>query len=240
MIQFRLSILRFITILFFGALGLTQAKAQITCNFTATQDSGCAPVAIVLNDASLSPNSPITSRNWTITGPNGNLPIGLSFSYAYIFNECGNYSVSLTVTNAAGQTCTKTVANAIVVLCKPLANFSFSPKAGCPPTTVTFQNLTNPEVALWTLSFVTVEMELCKKWLEVHLALLVHMGVSETTYPPVMSLTHLVVLMIPHFTMIRLKLSLRPQSIPLALPKLVAVLRLHLLIFQLPHQQQRT
>lgn len=144
MIQFRLSILRFITILFFGALGLTQAKAQITCNFTATQDSGCAPVAIVLNDASLSPNSPITSRNWTITGPNGNLPIGLSFSYAYIFNECGNYSVSLTVTNAAGQTCTKTVANAIVVLCKPLANFSFSPKAGCPPTTVTFQNLTNP------------------------------------------------------------------------------------------------
>jgi hypothetical protein len=85
MIQFRLSILRFITIMFFGALGLTQANAQITCNFIATQDSGCAPVAIVLTRCSLSPNSAITSRNWTITGPNGNLPIGLSFSYAYIF-----------------------------------------------------------------------------------------------------------------------------------------------------------
>lgn len=143
MIQFRLSILRFITILFFGALGLTQAKAQITCNFTATQDSGCAPIAIVLSDASTS-SSTITNRTWTITGPIGTLPLGFSNNYAYIFSVCGDYSVSLTVTNAAGQTCTRTVPNALRVFCKPTANFSFSPKAGCPPTVVTFQNLTNP------------------------------------------------------------------------------------------------
>jgi hypothetical protein len=69
------------------------------------------------------------------------LPIGFSNNYAYIYSTCGDYTVSLTVTNAAGQTCTKTVTNALRVFCKPLANFSYSPKAGCPPTTVTFQNL---------------------------------------------------------------------------------------------------
>jgi len=126
----------------FSTLGLLRANAQLTCNFIATQDSGCAPIAIVLTDASTSPNSAITSRTWTITGPIGTLPIGFSNNYAFIYSTCGDYTVSLTVTNAAGQTCTKTVTNALRIFCKPTANFSYSPKAGCPPTTVTFQNLT--------------------------------------------------------------------------------------------------
>lgn len=142
MIQFRLSLLRFITVMLFSTLGLLRANAQLTCNFIATQDSGCAPIAIVLTDASTSPNSAITSRTWTITGPIGTLPIGFSNNYAFIYSTCGDYTVSLTVTNAAGQTCTKTVTNALRIFCKPTANFSYSPKAGCPPTTVTFQNLT--------------------------------------------------------------------------------------------------
>ncbi len=143
MIQFRLSLLRFVAIILFSALGIIKTNAQITCNFIATQDSGCAPIAIVLTDASSSPNSAITSRTWTITGPIGTLPTGFSNNYAFIYSTCGDYTVSLTVTNAAGQTCTKTVTNALRIFCKPLANFSYSPKAGCPPTTVTFQNLSN-------------------------------------------------------------------------------------------------
>jgi PKD repeat protein len=141
MIQFRLSLLRFITLILLSTFVFVKANAQVTCNFIATQDSGCAPIAIVLTDASTSPNSAITSRTWTITGPIGTLPTGFSNNYAFIYSTCGDYTVSLTVTNAAGQTCTKTVTNALRIFCKPTANFTYSPKAGCPPTTVTFQNL---------------------------------------------------------------------------------------------------
>jgi gliding motility-associated-like protein len=139
----KLHILLFIA----GLLSITLLKAQPVANFTAVNTSGCSPLTVQFT--STSTGNP-TSYFWTFG--NGNTSTLQNPSATYV--SPGTYTVSLSVTNAAG-TNVKTMTGYVNVHQNPVADFSGVPLNGCVPLKVTFSDLSSGPVSItqWQWDF---------------------------------------------------------------------------------------
>jgi PKD repeat protein len=92
---------------------VTQPQVNITANFTATPLSGPVPLHVQFTDLSVAENTTITSWQWDFNDD------GIIDAYtqnpSYIYNETGNYTVSLTVSDGKISD-TETKENYITVL----------------------------------------------------------------------------------------------------------------------------
>lgn len=89
--------------------------------FTGDVLSGCAPLTVTLTDNTVPAAS---STVWTIVGETSSNANG---SFTYTFNTPGVYTVTLTLTSAAGCVGTTTINNMINVFPNPVADFDFGP-----------------------------------------------------------------------------------------------------------------
>ncbi|MDW5549945.1 PKD domain-containing protein [Methanosarcina sp.] len=116
--------------------------------FSAKPTSGTAPLNVAFTDTST--GTP-TSWKWTFgDGKSSTLQ-----NPAYTYSKTGNYTVSLTVKNAAG-TNTKTIKNYITVKAatpKPVAAFSVTPTSGNVPLIVKFTDQSTGTPTSWKWSF---------------------------------------------------------------------------------------
>ncbi len=70
-----------------------------------------------------------------------------------VYNSCGNFTTTLTVTNAAGCSDTKTVTNLVNIDC-PVAAFVATPSSGCAPLTVQFNSAASTGTpVIWKWNF---------------------------------------------------------------------------------------
>jgi len=137
--------------LFFALLISTlSASAQApNASFNASPLSGCAPLAVSF-DASGSTGSNL-SYNWNLGNtPPVTVPTGNAFPQT-VYSNPGTYTVTLSVTNSNGTS--GTVQKTITVHPNPVANFTASPAAGCPPLTTTF-NFTGSTGGAGTMNYV--------------------------------------------------------------------------------------
>ena len=113
-------------------------------NFTATPRIGTAPLTVTFTDNST--NTP-TSWNWSFG--DSSLVNATQRNPVHTYASAGNYTVSLTATNAGGSN-TKTVANYITVnVTAPVANFVGTPTSGSLPLTVTFTDSSTNTPTSW-------------------------------------------------------------------------------------------
>jgi PKD repeat protein len=106
------------------------SRAQLTANFSATPVSGCAPLLVNFTDSSQ--GNP-TSWKWDL----GNGTISFLKNPAVTYFAPGQYTVTLTVTNASGSNqVVKT--QFISVYGIPSVSFSGTPTMGCFPLPVQF------------------------------------------------------------------------------------------------------
>ncbi len=101
--------------------------------FSATPTSGCAPLTVQFNNLS---TGGATSYNWQF--PGGTPSTSTAASPSVVYSTPGTYSVTLTATNAAGNS-TATQTNYITVYSGPTAAFTSSISG----STATFTNTTN-------------------------------------------------------------------------------------------------
>lgn len=106
--------------------------------------SGCAPLTVVFTDNTL----PASNAVWTIS--DGTV-VSSNGSYTHVFNNPGTYTVTLTLTSAAGCTGTTTITNYINVFANPVADFSFGPTgASVMASTINFVNQSiNNDFNVW-------------------------------------------------------------------------------------------
>lgn len=114
------------------------ALAQPTANFTATPLIGCAPLLVQFT--STSTGGP-TSYQWNL----GNGVTSVLPNPSTTYTTPGDYTVTLTVSNASGSN-TKTEVAYIKVLSAPVVNFTVNDTSGCPPHPVSFTDQSNPVV----------------------------------------------------------------------------------------------
>jgi PKD repeat protein len=107
-----------------------------TAGFTATPNSGCAPLTVVFTNTS---SSNATSYNWQFPGGTPSSSTAQN-PPSVEYNLPGNYTVTLTVSNASGSS---TFTQNIVVSAGPMANFSASVSV----LTATFTNLSTNAIA---------------------------------------------------------------------------------------------
>ncbi|MCW5909259.1 MAG: PKD domain-containing protein [Chitinophagales bacterium] len=143
----------FVLLLFFRS----EVFGQITCNFTVQQTQGCAPL-IILATANETSSSPVTLRQWTLTGPPGFTPIvtsvALNQNFSYAANMPGNYCLKLWAQNFNGDTCSYTNCN-LLVAAKPTVNFTFAPVEGCSPLNI--EAFCNSTAGTGTIDTVRIE-----------------------------------------------------------------------------------
>jgi len=121
------------------------ANVKPVAEFSATPTSGKAPLTVAFTDTSTG-----TPTKWKWTFGDGNTSTKQNPTYKY--SKAGKYTVTLTVTNAAGSnTVTKT--NYITVVAKPVAAFSASPTSGKVPLTVKFTDKSTGYPASWKWNF---------------------------------------------------------------------------------------
>lgn len=89
--------------------------------FSADVLSGCAPLTVTFTDNTLPAAS---STVWNIVGETISNSNG---TFTYTFNDPGIYTVTITLTSAAGCVGTTTITNMIEVFANPVADFSFGP-----------------------------------------------------------------------------------------------------------------
>ena len=109
-----------------------------TANFSQTGNiPTCAP-PLTIDYNNLSSGGAGLTYSWSFPG---GTPSAWSTNNPpnIIYNSCGNFSTSLTVTNAAGCSDTKTVTNLVNINC-PAASFTVTPTSGCVPLTVQFNS----------------------------------------------------------------------------------------------------
>jgi large repetitive protein len=99
-----------------------------TPTFTADVTSGCATLCVNFSDLTTISSGSVTGWSWDFG--DGNTSTAQNPSHCY--TDAGVYSVTLTVTSAAGCTQTIVMTNYITVFANPVANFGASPQ----PTTI--------------------------------------------------------------------------------------------------------
>lgn len=108
----------------------------LDAGFSTSTASGCAPLSVTFTDESIAPSgSPILTWSWDFDGD------GLEDSNSptpplFVYNDIGDYTASLTVTNAE-HTSTQT---ATIHVFSIEAAFTGANRNGCPPLTVDFSD----------------------------------------------------------------------------------------------------
>jgi PKD repeat protein len=120
----------------------------VSAKFMADVTSGCAPVAVQFTDQS---TGPVTSWSWDF----GDGTNSTEQNPAHTFAAAGNYTVKLTVTNAANWSSNTTKRNYISIQAKPTAAFTGTPTSGYAPFAVTLTNQSTgtPSPASWLWDF---------------------------------------------------------------------------------------
>ncbi|MBL7732008.1 MAG: PKD domain-containing protein, partial [Chitinophagaceae bacterium] len=117
-------------------MGAMSAHAQPTAAFSGTPLSGCSPLIVVFQDQST--GSPAT---WSWDFGNGNTSTIQNPTATYF--TPGTYTVTLTVTNAAGSN-TLTRSQYVTVYESPTADFTANNTSGCFPLRVQFTDISSP------------------------------------------------------------------------------------------------
>ena len=108
-------------------------------DFTASQTRGMRPLPVVFTDRSVPGTSPIISWDWDFGDGN----ISEEQSPGHIYTQSGLYTVTLTITTAAGEEMTRTRENYIEVTAPPVASFTAAPFTGYAPLEVEFFDTSN-------------------------------------------------------------------------------------------------
>ena len=135
----------FISILVFGK----NANTQVTANFSATPTSGCSPQFVSFTD--LSTGNP-TQWRWDL----GNGTISFLKNPSTTYLTPGQYSITLVVHDANGNSDSITKTQYINIFAIPVANFSATPLSGCIPLTVQFTDLSiasGSSITAWLWDF---------------------------------------------------------------------------------------
>jgi len=111
-------------------------KSQLYADFTANPASGCAPLVVQFNDASLG-----NPTHWYWDLGNGTISYLQNPSVTYF--TPGQYDIKLVVSNSQGADSVIRYSY-IEIYDKPVVNFSASPTSGCYPLPVQFTDLSNP------------------------------------------------------------------------------------------------
>ncbi len=113
----------------------TRSQAQVNANFTINYSvPNCAPSLVTFVNTSTG-LAPLTYQ-W-----NFGLNAGVNSTLQHpstIYQTCGTYTVTLTVTNGSGQV--STITHSVIIHCKPTASFSFPSSIGCAPVGVAFNS----------------------------------------------------------------------------------------------------
>lgn len=117
-------------------MGAMSAHAQPTAAFSGTPLSGCSPLIVVFQDQST--GGPAT---WSWDFGNGNTSTIQNPTATYF--TPGTYTVTLTVTNAAGSN-TLTRSQYVTVYESPAADFTANNTSGCFPLRVQFTDISSP------------------------------------------------------------------------------------------------
>ncbi len=119
-------------------------KTPIT-DFWGSPRSGSAPLNVTFTDNT---TGSTTAWNWSF----GDGTYSTEQNPVHKYSGAGNYTVTLTASNAAGSD-TKAKNNYITVLQKPISNFWGSPRSGNEPLNVTFTDNTTGSPTAWNWSF---------------------------------------------------------------------------------------
>jgi Cysteine protease len=117
----------------------------LLANFSANPTSGSAPLNVAFNDTST--GTP-TKWKWNF-GDKGTSTLQ---NPTHKYSKTGNYTVSLTVSNAAGSN-TTTKPNYITVVAKPVANLASNVTSGKVPFTVFFTDKSSGSPTSWNWDF---------------------------------------------------------------------------------------
>ncbi|MEO1436484.1 MAG: PKD domain-containing protein, partial [Bacteroidota bacterium] len=131
----------FLALIGWQGVFMSKAGAQVTAEFSATVTSGCAPQLVEFNDLS---TGTIDTWSWTLGDPDGDCGSGPPSTLpdpGRIFTEPGSYCICLTVTDAVGNSDTECKDDFIEIFGPPTADIVANPGAGCPPVTVTFDDV---------------------------------------------------------------------------------------------------
>ena len=119
-------------------------------DFTATPTTGNAPLTVQFTD-----NSANDPTNWLWDFGDGST--STQQNPAHTYNDPGTYTVTLTVSNAAGSDTAIKVGYIVVEAppqpSPPTADFSASPTSGTAPLTVSFTDKSTGDVTLWEWDF---------------------------------------------------------------------------------------
>jgi gliding motility-associated-like protein len=123
------------TVLFIMLLLSVSVHAQVKADFNPSKSSDCESLITRFNDNST--GSPVS---WQWNFGNGFTSTQQSPSASY--TSPGNYTITLTVKDAAGNT--STAQKTVTVWEKPKPDFTATPAKGCVPLDVTFTDKSNP------------------------------------------------------------------------------------------------
>jgi gliding motility-associated-like protein len=114
-------------------------------DFDAPISSGCSPFALTFQDQSIPGSGNIRAWIWNFgDGSSSNLR-----NPSKVYNNAGNYNVTLLVVDQNGCSNSITKPNYVVVQAKPTANFSAPVRSACaPPLTVNYYNNSTPTSGL--------------------------------------------------------------------------------------------
>ncbi|MEL6865053.1 MAG: PKD domain-containing protein, partial [Bacteroidota bacterium] len=113
-------------------------QAQVTADFTYDVTEGCGSLQVSFNDASSSTAGAITNWQWDLGGAMVSMQ-----NPSRTFGSPGQYTICLTVTDDQNNSATECKTDLIHVFELPVADFAASPRNGCVPTVVTFEDLSS-------------------------------------------------------------------------------------------------
>ncbi|MCB9892438.1 MAG: PKD domain-containing protein [Planctomycetes bacterium] len=125
-------------------------QTGIFSSFTATPTSGASPLAVQFTDTSFS-SDPGGILSWTWDFGDGSAPVNTQ-NPSHTYAACGDYTVSLTVTDMLNGSNTNTKTNYISVD-PSVTDFVASTTAGAAPLAVTFTDLSTGGPTSWSWDF---------------------------------------------------------------------------------------